>query len=263
MSDLTLTLVQADLLWESPEENRKKLEALILDADKTGDLILLPEMFTTGFTMNAKLYAEPPQGTTTKWMQKIAIQKQAVVVGSIIVNDNGSFFNRLVAVGPDGILAEYDKRHLFRMATEHEHYSPGQNKTIFQWKGWKICPLVCYDLRFPVWSRNHIDAKGTAEYDLLLYVANWPVRRVHHWKTLLNARAIENQCYVAGLNRFGTDGAGFSYTGDSQIVDFSGAILASSTNIESVFSWTINKEKLEEYRRAFPAWMDADEFMIR
>lgn len=261
--NLSITFVQARLAWEQREANYAHLQELLRLAGDTGDLILLPEMFTTGFTMNPEAHAEPAGGPTPLWMQELAAERQAVVVGSYSCKDGDRFVNRLLAVGPEGVLCHYDKRHLFRMAQEHKHYAAGESKIVFEYKGWKICPMVCYDLRFPVWVRNRFDENGTADYDLLLFVANWPHRRVHHWKLLLQARAVENLCYVAGVNRFGDDGNAIYHSGDSLLADAQGAVIATASHAESVFTARINADKLAVYRRAFPAWKDADSFNIQ
>jgi predicted amidohydrolase len=214
-------------------------------------------MFTTGFTMNASEHAESMEGDTLLWMKGIAAEKNSVVCGSIIVVERKKFYNRLLWVQPDGQVHFYDKRHLFRMAGEHKTFSGGNKKLIVEWKGWRICPMVCYDLRFPVWSRNVND------YDLLLYVANWPQRRKYAWNQLLIARAIENQCYVAGVNRVGLDGQNITYSGDSVVLDPLGQKRSSlktlATAIETV---TLNGKTLSELRKEFPVLMDADQFKI-
>ena len=224
------------------------------------DLILIPEMFSTGFTMQAADYAQNMNGPAVSWMKAVARSKNAVVCGSLIITEKNKFFNRLVWMKPDGSFETYDKRHLFRMAHEEQTYTGGKRKIITVLKGWKICPLVCYDLRFPVWSRR----TGKEDYDLLLYVANWPERRNHPWKQLLMARAIENQSYVAGLNRIGKDGNGVNHTGDSAVIDPLGNKIsitkASQNSIETV---VLKRKVLDDWRMQLKAWMDADEFVLK
>jgi omega-amidase len=254
---LSIALVQADLHWENVTANLATFEEKLATLPEPVDVIVLPEMFTTGFTMNTAL-AEPMNLTTTRWMKQIAKQHHALVVGSFAVNERGSFFNRLLCVRPDGTYAQSDKRHLFRMGEENNHYTAGNARLTIEWKGWKICPLVCYDLRFPVWSRN----LQSDPYDILLYVANWPARRAHAWSTLLQARAIENQCYVIGVNRVGADGNGLEYRGDSVALDYLGEPVAMLGNHETERVVPISKADLAAYRQNFPALSDADDFEI-
>lgn len=254
---LSIALVQADLYWENVTANLASFEEKLATLQEPVDVIVLPEMFNTGFTMNTAL-AEPMNLTTTRWMRQMAKQHHALVVGSFAVNEGGSFFNRLLCVRPDGTYVQSDKRHLFRMGEENNHYTAGNARLTFEWKGWKICPLVCYDLRFPVWSRN----LQSDPYDILLYVANWPARRAHAWSTLLQARAIENQCYVMGVNRIGADGNGLEYRGDSVALDYLGEPVAMLTNQETEKVVHISKAELTAYRQNFPALSDADDFEI-
>lgn len=233
------------------------------------DLIVLPEMFSTGFTMNNKLLAEKAGGRAFEWMKAIAKGKNCVVTGSLIIEDNERYFNRLIWMRPDGNYYTYDKHHLFRYANEQEYYTAGKKKLIVELKGWKICPMICYDLRFPVWICNKwkedlsADIGMTADYDLLLFVTNWPERRNHPWKTLLMARAMENQAYVVGLNRVGNDGNNIYHSGDSAVINFIGEIISKTkAHEESVETVTLSKKDLEEWRKAFPAWMDADKFTV-
>ncbi|MDB5274258.1 MAG: amidohydrolase [Chitinophagaceae bacterium] len=258
MQDLTLALIQTDLHWENPTANRGMLEEKIWQLQEKVDVIVLPEMFTTGFTMNAAAQAEPMNLHTFKWLQQIAAQTQAVVCGSYIVQEKGIFYNRLLWMFPDGTYKTYDKRHLFRMAGEDAVFGAGQQQLIVEWKGWKICPLICYDLRFPVWSRNVNNA-----YDLLLYVANWPQARIHAWSTLLKARAIENITYVAGVNRTGKDGLENVYNGASACIDFKGEVLWQLENKEGTGVTRLSGETLMHFREKFPAWKDADAFNIQ
>jgi predicted amidohydrolase len=253
---LRITIIQSSLHWENIQANLELFsEKLVPLAGKT-DLVLLPEMFTTGFTMNAPALAEEMDGQTMRWMAAKAAALQAAVAGSFIARENDCFYNRLVWMKPDGSFDHYDKRHLFTLAGEHRVYTPGTSKSVFHWKGWNICPLICYDLRFPVWSRN------TEGYDLLLYLANWPEPRRLHWQHLLTARAIENQCYVAGVNRTGTDGKGLVYAGDSALVDFSGEILFRASGCEATHTAILSTEKLQEYRKNFQFLADKENFKI-
>ena len=258
--DLRVTLVQADLLWHDPEGNRRKFSRLMEPVTGKTDVIVLPEMFTTGFTMAAQKVAEPVDGPTMAWLRECAARTDAAVTGSIVVWDGGRYFNRLIWMHPDGNSWTYDKRHLFRMAHEQEHYSAGSQRLVVPWRGWRVSPLVCYDLRFPVWSRNRI---GTdLGYELLIYVANWPERRRYAWQTLLQARAIENLCYCIGVNRVGQDGEGVAYTGDSTALDYLGQAMTSVAQEELVTTVTLNRGQLEAFRTRFPAHLDADSFDI-
>ncbi|WP_447651731.1 amidohydrolase [Pseudomonas abietaniphila] len=256
LSNLNIALVQTTLVWHDCKANHAHFEELLEQA-QGADLVILPEMFTTGFSMDSETLAEPENGVTSKWLLAQAKRINAVVTGSIIVRAaDGSHRNRLLWARPDGELLHYDKRHLFRMAGEHEHYSPGERQVQFELKGWRIRPLICYDLRFPVWSR------GAQDTDLLLYTANWPGARRQHWNRLLPARAIENLCYVAAVNRIGTDGKGFAYTGDSQVLDFQGESLLNIGEADGVFHGSLSAESLSAYRQKFPAYLDADTFEI-
>ena len=257
LSNLNIALVQTTLVWHDCKANHAHFEELLEQA-QGADLVILPEMFTTGFSMDSETLAEPENGVTSKWLLAQAKRINAVVTGSIIVRAaDGSHRNRLLWARPDGELLHYDKRHLFRMAGEHEHYSPGERQVQFELKGWRIRPLICYDLRFPVWSR------GAQDTDLLLYTANWPGARRQHWNRLLPARAIENLCYVAAVNRIGTDGKGFAYTGDSQVLDFQGESLLNIGEADGVFHVSLSAESLSAYRQKFPAYLDADTFEIQ
>ncbi|TAE52599.1 MAG: amidohydrolase [Bacteroidetes bacterium] len=261
MQALRVTALQADLQWENPQANRQRLAAMNIPAT---DLILLPEMFTTGFTMNAAALAEETEGPTLEWMEELASKHQALVCGSIIVEEDGEFFNRCLIVDPsEGLIAEYDKRHLFRLAGEDRTYTQGEAWVWVQYKDWKIVPMICYDLRFPVWSRNRLrDDEDRMACDLLLYMANWPTPRIHHWDALLMARAIENQCFVAASNRVGTDGKGLSYPGHSRIITPWGDILSELKDAEGVISAELQGKELKEYRDKFPFWLDSDEFEL-
>jgi predicted amidohydrolase len=253
---LRVTLVQSELAWQDPAANRHRLAAHFRGLAGHTDLVVLPEMFSTGFSMAAAELAEDMHGPTIDWMREEAAALGCVIAGSLIVRDAGRCYNRFVWARPDGSLAHYDKRHLFRLAGEQEHYAPGAGRLVVDLKGWRICPLVCYDLRFPVWSRNRGD------YDLLLYVANWPQRRALAWSALLRARAIENQSYVVGVNRIGKDGNGTSYAGDSVALDFLGQPLSSEGGGDRVETAVLDLESLRAYRDSFPVHLDADRFEL-
>lgn len=260
MEDLRITIVQSKLYWENTDKNLEHF-SLLLKQVKAGstDLILLPEMFSTGFSMNAKQFAENKNGKAIKWMKQMAAEKRAVISGSIMTEENGKFYNRLIWMKPDGTYQHYDKRHLFRMGKEEQTYTRGSMKIYTEVKGWKILPLVCYDLRFPVWSRQQKEP-----YDLLIYVANWPARRRFAWQQLLTARAIENISYVAGLNRIGTDGNNILHTGNSAVLDFMGTrISKTKPRMQSVETITLSGKNLQNFRKEFPALMDADDFEIK
>jgi len=254
MEKLNITLVQPDIIWEDAQVNLERYTEMLAPVDKT-DVIVLPEMFTTGFSMQPEKLKETMDGPSVKWMKKLAAEKEAAIVGSLIIVDKGKVFNRLVWVFPDGKTQVYDKRHLFTMGEENEHYSPGTEKLIVEYKGWRFCPLICYDLRFPVWSRN------TENYDVLLYVANWPAVRHEVWKTLLQARAIENQSYCFGVNRSGKDGYGLEYNGDSCMIDARGNATFIGSK-EQVTSFNISQNELKKFRKKFPVLNDRDEFLL-
>jgi len=257
LQNLKISLIQSELYWQNADANRAMFEEKIWEIEEDTDLIVLPEMFTTGFTMEAEKVAEVMNLHTIKWLQTMAKKTEAVVTGSYIVKENNQYFNRLIWMPPDGNFLHYDKRHLFRMAKEHHTFSAGSmqiNPTI---KGWKILPLICYDLRFPVWSRN-----TDLHYDLLLYVANWPKARHSAWQTLLKARAIENLSYVLGVNRVGEDGKGIQYKGGSVIIDFKGNTVFEKEEEEITKTIELEKEPLEKFREKFPAHLDADAFKI-
>jgi predicted amidohydrolase len=256
MSVLKVRLVQADLKWEAPAENLQRLNQQIASIDGQVDLIVLPEMFTTGFSMNAARWAEAPGGPTSRWMQEMAKTYQAAITGSIIVKEKGCFYNRLIWVMPDGSIQHYNKRHLFSLAGEDKVYTPGQKRLVIAYKGWRILPLICYDLRFPVWSRND------CQYDLLLYVANFPEKRAHAWRSLLVARAIENQAYTIGLNRVGTDDNNIYYAGDSCLVDYAGRygqLLPPRPMVKDVH---IDKKRQDDFREKLAFLPDQDQFQI-
>lgn len=255
MNNLQISIIQPGLAWESRDANLNHIASLISGIEETS-LVILPEMFATGFTMNAEQFAEAMDGPTLSWMKEKAAEKEAAIAGSIIAKEGAVFFNRLLWVTPGGEVQWYDKRHLFTMGGENLHYSPGNKRLIVDYKGWRICPLICYDLRFPVWSRN----KG--DYDLLIYVANWPSARQHVWENLLVARAIENQAYVAGVNRVGSDAGGIGYEGGSAVVDAKGGatFLGSS---EQVKTFTVSLSELHRFREEFPVLNDRDDFEIK
>ncbi|MEQ8910450.1 MAG: amidohydrolase [Vicingaceae bacterium] len=266
MKNITVSLLQTELVWEDAKVNRQNFEKHFQSLSQT-DLILLPEMFTTGFTMNSSGVAEGMEGPSMEWMHQQAEKQKAVVCGTLIIEENKQYFNRLIWMQPNGQYAHYDKRHLFRMANEDQHFSPGKERLVVELKGWKICPLICYDLRFPVFSRNLFKTDQRSyvepEYDLLLYVANWPAPRVEAWKKLLFARAIENQVYVLGLNRIGKDGKGIDYSGGSLILDAKGeSIWEAKDNQECIQTEQLSWKELEEFRKKFPVGMDADKFNL-
>ena len=263
MHNLKVTLVQTELHWENADANLAMFTQKLSGIEKgSTDLIVLPEMFSTGFSMNAKTLAEKENGKTMQWMAQQANNKNAVITGSIIFEEDEKYYNRLIWMRPDGTFEYYNKRHLFSMGNEHLHYTAGTKKLITQLNGWKICPLVCYDLRFPVWSRNHFIKENDTpigEYDLLLYIANWPERRNHPWKTLLLARAIENQCYVAGLNRAGADGNDIIHSGDSAVINAKGEIISTIPAHKNYISTIeLNYNELINFRKEFPVGLDAD-----
>ena len=261
MQTLTVTVIQTDLAWEDKAANRHMLEQKIINSDRT-ELVVLPEMFTTGFSMNTAVLAEPMDGETIAWMKRVSAEQKIILTGSIIIKEAEHFYNRLVWMLPTGEFGFYDKRHLFAYGKENDFYTAGRKRLIAQAKGWKINLQVCYDLRFPVWARNRaID--GQPEFDLLIYTANWPARRSHAWKTLLCARAIENQCYVIGVNRTGKDGKDLSYSGNSMIIDPLGEILYHCADEEDVFTITLSKDHLAEVRNTFPFLKDGDEFNLK
>ena len=252
---LNVSLIQTSLIWESPEANRIHFNKFIASIKAPTDIIVLPEMFTTGFTMNPARVAETMDGATVSWMQQKAKETNAALVGSLVIKEKDNFFNRLLFVHPSGKINSYDKRHTFTLAGEHKVYKAGTNRLVVDYLGWKICPLICYDLRFPVWSRN-ID-----NYDVLLYVANWPTPRIHAWKTLLQARAIENMSYTIGVNRIGTDENNNTYNGCSMAVDVLGNILATSEN-EEILHVTLEKETVKTQREKLPFLNDRDVFNL-
>lgn len=263
MSKLIFTLVQSRLEWENKAANLQMFEKKIA-AVQNSHIVILPEMFSTGFSMKPELHAEKMGGETVAWMKRMAAQHRRIITGSVIIEEDGAYYNRLIWMQPNGKLGYYDKRHLFAYAGEHEHYTPGAERLIASVNGWKINLLVCYDLRFPVWSRQTTAYENSSdgEYDVLIYVANWPEKRSHAWRTLLQARAIENQCYVIGVNRVGKDGNEIYHSGDSMVVDPLGEVLYHKAHEEDVFTITLDKDHLLQVRERFPFWRDADEFRI-
>lgn len=254
---MKIALIQSSLFWENPTANRNYFEEKINSLNEKVDLILLPEMFSTGFTMNPELVFETMQGETILWLQSLAKVKNSAITGSIIIKENNNFYNRLVFVFPSGEIQFYDKRHLFTLAGEDKIYTSGKEKLIVDYLGWKICPLICYDLRFPVFSRNAED------YDVLIYVANWPKPRVHAWDILLKARSVENMCYTVGVNRIGFDNNHFEHVGHSQAIDFLGNYVLEPKDTEGVFIVELNKEKLLETRKKLGFLNDRDSFELK
>lgn len=254
-TNLTVTAIQSKLYWEDPQKNRIHLETHLTKIDTPTDIIVLPEMFTTGFSMQSEKFAETIEGPTVAWMQQWAKNINSAIAGSIIFSADGLYYNRFLFVFPSGEIAFYDKRHTFTLAKEHLVYAQGINDGLLTYKGWKICLRVCYDLRFPVWSRN------TNHYDLLIYTANWPHTRIHAWDTLLKARAIENMTYCLGVNRVGSDGSHLEYPGHSAVYDYMGAALAQTqANEEGFCSAVLSKEKLATVRKKLPFLNDQDRF---
>ncbi len=288
MSSLTITTIQSSLHWEDKSANLKMLEEKIAGIKEKTEIVVLPEMFNTGFTMQPEKLAETMEGETVAWMKRVAMERKVVLVGSVAIESKqmetgvneqtetvSSFTNRLLWMLPNGQFGYYDKRHLFAFAGEDQHYTAGNKRLIASVKGWKINLQVCYDLRFPVWARQSSFASSFAkasegekatedkpEYDLLIYVANWPERRSHAWKTLLQARAIENQCYVVGVNRVGNDGNNIYHSGDSMVIDPLGEVLYTKKEEEDIHTITIDKAHLDAVRQKLPFLKDADRFSI-
>ncbi len=267
-STLAITGIQSSLFWENPAANLNMFEEKIMAIRSGPDIIVLPEMFNTGFSMRPEEFAETMDGETVLWMKKMAIKKKSIITGSMIAEEAGHYYNRLIWMLPNGQYGTYDKRHLFAYAGEDEHYTPGTKRLIASVNGWKVNLMVCYDLRFPVWSSQVIgkeneDESLSPEYDVLIYVANWPERRSLAWKSLLQARAIENQCYVIGVNRVGNDGNGIYHSGDSMVVGPLGEIAYQKQHEEDVFSMILHKKELQEIRNRLPFWKDADDFIIK
>ena len=254
---IKIALIQANLVWENPVQNRLNFSKKIEDIAHDTDLIILPEMFTSGFTMNASNIAETMEGDTVNWMRDIASTKNVALVGSLIILEANHYFNRLLFVHPNGQIDIYDKRHTFTLAGEDKIYKAGKDKRIVEYKGWRICPLICYDLRFPVWARN------VEDYDLLLYVANWPKPRIAAWDALLKARAIENMCYCVGVNRVGLDASNYEYTGSSAVYDVLGNKISNiAINKEQIEEVTLQKSILKKYREKLQFLNDRDHFSL-
>lgn len=255
--NLCIALVQCELVWEQPAENRKHLLHLLDDLASETDLVVFPEMFATGFSMQVEKCAEAMDGESVQWMKRLAADRRLVVAGSLMIREHGNFFNRFIFVYPEGKMEYYDKRHLFSMGEEHLHFTGGQTRKLIQIKSFRILPQVCYDLRFPVFSRNRQD------YDLLINTANWPAPRRGAWKTLLKARAIENQSYVAGINRTGSDANGINYVGDTCFVDPKGKVMvAAEDKKEQIITAKLSKDSLERFRNNFRVLPDADDFQL-
>ena len=256
-TNMKIALIQTSLIWEAPTENKSHLSQKINGFVEDVDLIVLPEMLTSGFTMNPKAVAEKMDGETVLWLQHLANAKNVAITGSLVIEENGNYYNRLVFVYPSGELKSYDKRHLFTLSGEDKCYKAGKDKLIIEYKGFRICPLICYDLRFPVFSRN------VENYDVLLYLANWPKIRINAWDILLKARAVENMSYVIGVNRFGIDANNHEYTGHSQAVDFLGNYLIEPQEKEGIFIIELDKEKLLEARTKLAFLDDKDDFVLK
>jgi predicted amidohydrolase len=255
--DLTVSLVQRELSWEDPAANRADFEAALATLDAAPDVVVLPEMFTTGFSMRSESLAEDEASDTLPWLQQQAARHDCAITGSLPVRSGRGIYNRLLFVTPTGEVFQYDKRHLFRLSGEHRHYAAGRDRLVVDFRGWRLCPMICYDLRFPVFSRNRDD------YDALLFIANWPAKRRYHWRQLLIARAIENQSYTIGLNRIGRDGNGLDYSGDSLVVASDGQLLLDCEDRSGVFTVSLDASAMAEYRRKFPCHEDADEFELK
>ena len=255
--NLIVSTLQTDIVWEQPEKNRERLEPQIASLAGKSHLIILPEMFTTGFSMNTVQLAETMDGPTVQWMADQAAKTEAVVAGSVIIQDRGDYFNRLIWMRPDGTHSHYDKRHLFTFADEDQFYTAGENHLLVDCRGWSICPLICYDLRFPVWSRN------VHKYDLLIYVANFPAVRQYAWRSLLTARAIENQVYTIGVNRVGKDGKDIEYNGDTMVVDYAGKTLLHLAQQPNLSTVELSYTEQQVFRTRYQFLRDADRFAIR
>ena len=264
MSTLTLTTIQTDLIWEDKVANLTMLEEKIMSIHEKTELVILPEMFNTGFTMQPEKFAETVDGNSIKWMKTIAAKKRIVITGSLAIKEGDNYFNRLIWMLPNGQYGFYDKRHLFGYANEDQHYTAGTKRFIASLNGWKINLQVCYDLRFPVWARQTAITGNTQapEFDLLIYVANWPERRSLAWTTLLQARAIENQCFVVGVNRVGNDGQDIYHGGNSMVIDPLGEVMYNKKDEEAIFTITLKKNQLQEVREKLPFLKDADSFLI-
>ena len=253
---MQVSFIQSPLVWENPQANRDYFTAAIASIPVETNLIVLPEMFTSGFTMNPQAVAESMQGETMQWLQLLAQSRNCAITGSLVIEEGDLYYNRLVFVYPSGVIQSYDKKHLFTLSGEHEVYTAGTEKVVVEYMGWRICPFICYDLRFPVFSRNNVN------YDLLLYVASWPKTRTNAWDILLQARAVENMCYAIGVNRIGTDANGYEYIGHSQAIDFLGNALVAPIENESVFTTILDKDALLETRQKLNFLNDQDVFSL-
>jgi predicted amidohydrolase len=253
---MKIALIQTELSWENPNENKALLQEKINAISQYVDLIVLPEMFTSGFTMNPKNVAQTMQGEAISWLKETAKNKNCAITGSFVIEENGNYFNRLVFVFPSGEIQTYDKKHLFTLAGEDKVYTAGKDKLIVEYKGFKICPLICYDLRFPVFARN------VEDYDVLIYVANWPKPRINAWDILLKARAVENMSYVIGVNRVGLDANNLEYVGHSQAIDYFGNYIQEPQEIEGVFIVELDKNEMLETRKKLNFLNDRDEFKL-
>jgi len=256
MKDLNITLVQTSLIWQQANANCDHISQILQNNQPATDLIVLPEMFNSGFTLDATKVAETMDGATVQWMKLLATTHNAAVTGSLVIRDHNQNFNRMVIAYPDGNLHWYDKKHLFRMANEQQRYSAGDKRLVIHWRDWNIALYVCYDLRFPVWCRNQSDT------DLMLFVASWPGVRAYPWQTLLRARAMENLCYVCGVNRIGTDANDIDYKGDSAIIDMAGNDMCQLGSADIIHTATLSGDKLIRFRDKFPAHLDADQFTV-
>lgn len=261
MQPLTITIIQTNLFWEDKTANLNMLQQKIEGIKEKTELVILPEMFSTGFSMKPENLAETMEGNTIQWMKEVASKNRIILTGSVIIKENGNYYNRLIWMLPNGQVGKYDKRHLFAFAGEHEYYSSGKKRLIASVKGWKINLQICYDLRFPVWARQS-PGENDLKYDVLINVANWPQKRNIAWNTLLQARAIENQCFVVGVNRVGEDGNKNIYLGDSQIIDPLGEVLFHRSMDETVATYTLSKDTIAKVRDQFPFLNDADYFII-
>jgi predicted amidohydrolase len=256
MEKLRFLLIQPDIRWEDPAGNLELLEGILDLVPQGTHLVILPETFSTGFTMDVECFAEGKEGASVSWMRRIAASKGLYLAGSLIIRDGAGIFNRLYWISPEGIEDQYDKRHLFRMGREELHFYPGSERKVFRLNEYRFMPQICYDIRFPVFSRNRND------YDILFYSANWPASRQHVWDTLLRARAIENQAIVLGVNRTGTDGEGVEHQGGTCIINYLGEVVDSLDRRPGVLSGTIDLEQIREFRKRFPVWKDADRFAL-
>lgn len=270
MSSLSITTIQTNLHWENPQANLLMFEDKLRNIEEKTEVVLLPEMFSTGFSMRPQEFAETMEGNSVSWMREMATKHRIVLGGSLIIEEEQKYYNRFVWMLPTGQLGYYDKRHRFAFAGEDQHYTAGSQRKIASVKGWKINLQVCYDLRFPVWARQNVASSNSStqtieapEYDLLIYVANWPERRSRAWKTLLCARAIENQCYVVGVNRVGKDGNDIYHSGNTMVIDPLGEVLYHMADEEDTSTITLQKDQLDAVRSKFPFWKDADSFMIK